>query len=277
MRHHSILEYAGFRWFKAAVLLCAAAAALYLWHEPAIKPNGGTWLGYTLGTVGALLIVWLLWYGVRKRSYRSRTGSVQGWLSAHVYLGTALVVVVTLHTGFQLGWNVHALAYVLMLAVIASGLYGVFFYFRVPPAMTANLGEDTLESILLHIADIDREMREKAMSIPDPLLALIDRSVTGTRLGGGAWRLISGRDPQCPTAAAVQAWSLHAKKLSGEGATREREVYALLLQKNELLLRARRDMRHKALLDLWLFFHVPLAFALIAALAVHVVTVFVYW
>jgi len=28
-------------------------------------------------------------------------------------------------------------------------------------------------------------------------------------------------------------------------------------------------MRHKAILDLWLYFHVPLSIALLAALAVH--------
>ena len=122
MRHRSILEYARFRWFKAAIAVSIAAAAAYLWHDAPLKPYGGTWLGYALGTIGAVLILWLMWYGVRKRRYASTSGTVQGWLSAHVYLGSALVVVVTLHTGFELGWNVHTLAYVLMLAVVGTGL-----------------------------------------------------------------------------------------------------------------------------------------------------------
>jgi len=267
VRHYSILEYARFRWFKAALALCAAAALAYLWHEPAHKPYGGSWLGYTLGSIGAALIVWLMWYGVRKRTYGA-PGMVQGWLSAHVYLGTALVFIVTLHTGFELGWNVHTLAYVLMLLVVASGLYGVFVYMRVPRAMTANLGEDTLEAIVLRLSDLDREMRENALA---------DRSVSGTRLGGGLMQLLSGRDRQCPTAAAVGEWAQHAKRLTGESARLDKEVYALLLQKNQLLERARRDLRYKAMLDLWLYFHVPLAFMLLAALAAHVISVFIYW
>ncbi|HEY4998079.1 MAG TPA: hypothetical protein VII36_03000, partial [Usitatibacter sp.] len=234
MRHYSILEYARFRWLKAALALCAIASLAYLWHKPPIKPYGGTWLGYTLGSIGAALILWLLWYGVRKRRY-SATGSVQGWLSAHVYLGIALVVIVTLHTGFELGWNVHTLAYVLMLLVVASGFYGVFVYMRVPRVMTANLGEDTLEAIVLRVNDIDREMREKAMSLPDNLFALVDKSVSGTRLGGGVLRLLSGRDPQCPTYAAVREWSSLAKRLKGDAAKLDKEVYGLLLQKNQLL------------------------------------------
>ena len=277
MRHYSILEYARFRWFKAAIVLSVLAAAAYLWHEPPLKPYGGTWLGYGLGTLGAALILWLLWYGVRKRRYRSRSGTVQGWLSAHVYLGTALVVIVTLHTGFELGWNVHTLAYVLMLAVIVTGLYGVVVYLRVPRAMTENLGEDSLDSLVLRIADLDREMRDKALSLPDRLFALVDGSIAGTRLGGSFLRLVTGRDPQCPTAAAVRDWPRVARGIAGVTAHLDKDVYGLLLQKQQMLERARRDLQHKAVLDLWLYFHVPLAFMLLAALVAHVVAVFIYW
>jgi hypothetical protein len=277
VRHYSILEYARFRWFKVAVALSILAAAAYLWHDPVPKPYGGTWLGYALGTIGALLILWLLWYGVRKRRYASTVGTVQGWLSAHVYLGSALVVVVTLHTGFELGWNVHTLAYVLMLAVVFSGIYGVVMYLRVPGAMTENMGEDTLAGIVVRLADLDREMRERALSLPDALLALVDRSVAGTRLGGGFLRIVTGHDPDCPTAAAVAQWPKAARALTGEAARIDKEVYALLLRKNQMLERARRDLSHKASLDLWLHFHVPLAFMLLAALVAHVVSVFIYW
>jgi hypothetical protein len=277
MRHYSILEYAKFRWLKLAIALAAAAGLAYLWHDPPVRPYGGTWLGYALGTIGAVLILWLTAYGVRKRSYRSNVGTVQGWLSAHVYLGIALVVVATLHTGFQVGWNVHTLAYVLTLLVVASGFYGVFMYLRVPRAMTENLGEETLESIVLRIGDIDREMREQGMSLPDDLFALVERSAGQTRLGGSAWRLLSGQDSGCATAAAVREWPALARRLTGDVAKLDKEVFALMLRKNELLGRARRDLRHKALLDLWLYVHVPLALALLAALAAHVISVFIYW
>jgi len=277
VKHRSILEYANFRWFKLALVLCAVSGGVYIWHDPPLKPYGGTWLGYTLGTIGALLILWLLYFGIRKRRYASRVGTAQGWLSAHVYLGVALIVVATLHTGFELGWNVHTLAYILMVLVVASGMYGVFIYLRVPREMTVNAGEETQASMLMHIADIDREMREKALSLPDKLFALIDKSITGTRLGGSFNRVISGRDRSCPTNAAVKQMPVLAKGLTGEQLTLNKEVYQLLLQKNELLQRVRRDMRFKAVMDLWLYIHVPLSIALLAALTVHIVSVFIYW
>ncbi|HEX5629915.1 MAG TPA: hypothetical protein VFX72_10100 [Usitatibacteraceae bacterium] len=277
MRHQSILEYARFRWFKSALWLSILAGAAYLWHDPPLKPYGGTWLGYTLGTVGALLILWLLWFGVRKRRYSSRLGTVQGWLSAHVYLGTALLVVGTLHTGFELGMNVHTLAYVLMVATVASGFYGVYIYLSVPGLMTANRGEETLEAMLLKVADLDLEIREKALSLPDEILRVVNASLDNSRLGGSFLRVVTGRDRACPTAAAVRELPEIGKRLSGDSAKLNHEVYTLLLQKNELLARARRDLRYKARLDLWLYLHVPLAVALLAALAAHVVSVFLYW
>jgi hypothetical protein len=277
VRHRSILEYANFRWFKVALALCILSGAAYIWHDPPLKPYGGTWLGYTLGTIGALLIVWLIWFGMRKRSYKSNVGSVQGWLSAHIYLGTALIVVATLHTGFELGWNVHTLAYILMMLVIFSGFYGVYVYLQVPGMMTTNLGEDTLASMLLKISDNDREIREKALGLPDKLFAMIDKSIAGTQIGGGFFRILSGRDANCPTAAVVRELPGLSKQLTGEQGNLNKEVYTLLLQKNEMLNRARRDLRHKAILDLWLYIHVPLALALLAALTVHIVSVFIYW
>ena len=45
----------------------------------------------------------------------------------------------------------------------------------------------------------------------------------------------------------------------------------------DVLTRARRHMRYRALLELWLYIHVPMTFALLAALIAHVVSVFYFW
>src|SRR3546814_14386858 len=62
--------------------------------------------------------------------------SLKAWTSAHVYLGLGLIVIGTWHTGFQLGWNVHTLAWALMMLVILSGLYGVIVYATLPAALS---------------------------------------------------------------------------------------------------------------------------------------------
>jgi len=105
----------------------------------------------------------------------------------------------------------------------------------------------------------------------------VNASLDNTRLGGSFLRIVSGRDRDCPTSAAVRELPEIGKRLTGDVAKLNHEVYTLLLQKNELLARARRDLRYKARLDLWLYVHVPLAIALLAALTAHVISVFLYW
>ena len=276
MRHPSLLTYANYRWLKAAAFLVVLSIAGYAWYRPAGGPNGGTWVGYTLGTIGALLIVWLAWFGVRKRNYVPAS-LLLGWLSAHVYLGSTLIVVVTLHAAFQVGWNVHTLAYVLMLLVILSGFYGIYTYVRNPRAMTENLGEDTMDSLLLKIADLDKQARTLALGLPDVANQLVLASSQQTRIGGSWLRQLSGRDPACPTTAAVNGLQLLGRGLRGEQARANQQLYTLLLRKQELLARARRDVALKARLEIWLYVHVPLSIALIAALIAHIVSVFFYW
>jgi hypothetical protein len=51
----------------------------------------------------------------------------------------------------------------------------------------------------------------------------------------------------------------------------------LLGERLEYLDVISRDLRYKALMDIWLYLHVPLSFALLAALTAHVVAVFFYF
>jgi hypothetical protein len=277
VRHQSILAYARYRYLKLAAAVTLATIAVYAWDRPPNGPYGGTWLGYTLGTIGAILIAWLLWFGVRKRQFGSTVGTLQGWLSAHVYLGTTLIVIATLHAAFKVGWNVHTLAYALMLAVIVSGFYGVYAYLRYPRLMTDNLGDDTLAILIIKIADLDKQARALSLSLPDAISKLVLASAQGTQIGGSWRRQLSGTVPDCSTDAAVTGLQSFGRKLVGEQAKTNQQLYTLLLKKQELVARARRDVQFKARLDIWLYFHVPLSIALLAALTIHIVSVFFYW
>jgi len=277
MRHRTFLEFKRYRYLKLTAALLAVVILAYAVHRPPTGPYGGTWLGYTLGTLGALIIGLLLWLGVRKRQYRAATGSLLGWLSAHVYLGAYLLVSGTLHAGFELGWNVHTLAYVLMVAVIVSGFYGVYAYVRLPRLMTDNLGEDMLHTLLLKIADLDNEARRLALTLPNEINALVLAAAQDTRIGGSTLEQLSGRQRHCPTENAVQRVIALGASLGNEQAQANRSLSAVLLRKQALLRRARRDVAYKARLDLWLYVHVPLSIALLVALVAHIVSVFYYW
>jgi hypothetical protein len=275
--HESFLVYRRFRHLKLALLLILASLIPYLAWQPVAGHNGGTWLGYTLGTIAALLIVWLMLFGIRKRRYGPGHWSLKAWLSAHVYLGLSLVVVASLHAGFQVGLNIHTLAYVLMLAVIISGVVGIVSYARVPRLMTSNRAGQTLEGMAREMLDLDRQCGDLALELGDEFVEEVRRAREETRLGGSIWRQLSARDPKCGTARALA--DVHALAGDVPAAMRERATALLvtLQRKQQLLQRARRDIRLKALLELWLACHVPLSFALLAALIAHITAVFFYW
>jgi len=98
--HDGFLRHANFRWLKIACILCILAIASYLMIDITPRHNGGSWYGYTMGTIGVGLIIWLTLLGLRKRAMTRGRWSLKAWTSAHVYLGLSLIVIGTLHTGF---------------------------------------------------------------------------------------------------------------------------------------------------------------------------------
>jgi hypothetical protein len=50
-----------------------------------------------------------------------------------------------------------------------------------------------------------------------------------------------------------------------------------MTRKSMLIDRIRRDLRFRALMRVWLVLHVPLSFALLAAVIAHIISVFYYW
>ena len=267
------------------MVLCIAAITAYAWHEPPTsypKPYGGTWLGYTLGTLSAVLVVWLMLLGVRKRSYRSSLGTVQGWTSAHVYLGSTLVVLATLHCAFEFGWNVHTLVYVLMLAVVTSGFFGLYAYIRYPALMSGNMSGETLNATALKIDDLDRRCRKLALDLPDDINAMVMRATRSksreSKLGSGFRRMLAGTDARCPAREACSALLAYdSERLIPAQSNPFEQLLSEMTRKSALTDRIRADLRVRALLVFWLFFHVPLSFGLLAALIAHVVSVFYYW
>ena len=272
-RHESFLRYAGFRWLWIALAVCVVAGIVYALSGVRPRPNGGSIYGYTVGTISALLIVWLTLLGLRKRAITEGAWSLKSWVSAHVYLGLSLVVLATLHTGFKFDWNVHTLAYGLMMLVIGSGVVGVILYVKLPRLLSENRGETTQRQMLEAIHAIDRQLDTAAQPLGEKDAAIVRMSVEHTDIGGGLISRLTGRYPGCGTARALKLLVKH------KGGDREAldQIGELLKRKAEILVTLRRHIQLRAQLEIWLKVHIPATFALLAALLVHIFSVFFYW
>lgn len=288
--HESVLAFAKRRYLWVALTISALCVIAYWLDDPQEPANGGTPLGYALGTIGALMILWLTWFGIRKRRYASAMGTVQGWLSAHVYLGVALLIVVLLHTGFQFSLNVHTLAFFIMTGVVVSGIVGVVIYMRYPERMSENRGGNNRGELLAQLEDIDRRSRNAAEGLPDAYLEFVEGTARRTELGHTVWqrlrradnskaalpggKLVSnaGQEAALDWLAEQQSTSSDPDQAAAIG-----ELSALIRNKRKLLRTLKEDLRLQAGLEIWLYVHVPLTAALLIALPAHIVTVFFYW
>lgn len=299
--HQNILRFAGARYLYVALGLVVAGVALYASQAGGTQPaNGGTWQGYVLGTVGALLIVWLALLGIRKRRYHSTLGSVQGWTSAHVYLGTALLVIATLHCAFQFGFNIHTLAYVLMAAVILSGFYGIYAYLQLPRKAAQQRAGLSREALFAELNQLNNRAREFALGCDAEVGAVIDSAISRTVVGGGLWAQLSARDRSqilyrggdqaaSKTAANKPAPNVEQQAVidfvvkriprarkSGE-ADALQQLLTVLSRRQVVLHRIRKGIQLQALLQLWLYVHVSVTIALLGALVAHIFSVLFYW
>lgn len=276
-------------WPTVAAFISAAAIAAYVARDPIGGRDGSTAVGYALGGLSALLVLYLAMLGLRKRRFRSSRGNRRDVVSAHVYLGIALVVTATLHSGFEFAWSIHTLGYALLLAVAASGVFGVWMYATLPDVISRNLSglivekkrfdASDLEQLEQDIEEIDRRLERAMQHLPDVFRPPVKHSLENTRLGGGAFRILSGSSRRCATARAlaqVRALVDHGR-FSDEERRRLMELMRDLARKRELAAGLRRDGRHRALLQIWLWVHVPLTSALLVTLLAHVVLVFFYW
>jgi hypothetical protein len=275
--HEGFLRYRRFRWLKVALGVSFLFILVYLLVDVQPRHNGGSWLGYLLGTLSVLIIVWLSLLGIRKRAITRGGWSLKAWTSAHVYLGLGLIVLATLHTGFQFGWNVHTVAYVVMMLVIVSGIYGISVYAMLPQSLSDVRSEMTAPQMIDAVVSLDKQIRSAAQTLSDADSAVVLASLGDDPFGGGAWRRLTGSYPRCSNRGALQIMRGRMSEAPAREQNVIEQVVTLLERKAAALQRIRGYAQRRALLEVWLYVHVPLTIVLFVALIAHIVSVFFYW
>lgn len=272
MSQESFLSYRHNRWFWITASVLVGLTGWYLSDRPLGGRNGGTVFGYTVGVLSATLIFYLMWFGVRKRSYRAKRTTLQGWLSAHVWIGIGLSYAVLLHCGFDLGLNVHSLAYVLMVATIISGIWGAVNYRTLPYQTPSNRGGASIKTLIDQLDQLGARIQEEQQGKSGSITKLVAQ-LNAPRIPT-PWGVLFGSrrevvlEPQRAAAALEQ--------VPEEEIEVGHRLIELIDRRLELLHHLKREMRAQALLKLWLFFHVPLAFGSVVALLIHLFVVVYY-
>jgi hypothetical protein len=290
--HQSLLNYKKFRYLKLTLIIVVISLVLYLSQGGAQPANGGTIQGYILGIFAAFLILLLTYLGIRKRSYSSSAGTVQGWASAHVFLGSSLLLIASLHAAFQVGWNVHTLAYVLMLIVIFSGFYGLFAYLHYPRELSINNFGGSQDDWIKELYEIDEKAKDLSGSCRSNIRLIVLSALQNTRLENkmipqlrakdsskviqqaDKKNLVSNKNQERVIDILADAIPSSLKQAEADALN---QMLSIFSRRQRLLKIIRRNLQIKAYYKVWLLFHIPVTIALLAALIVHILVVFIYW
>jgi hypothetical protein len=274
----SVLSYGGKRYLILAALAGAALLGSYVYYASDTTPSGGTVGGLIYGSVGLAAILVLMCLGIRKRSYASHLGTVQGWVSAHVYLGLLTLLIIPMHAGFHFGWDMHTLAFVLLVVVVLSGMGGLALYLTVPPMLTkyeSGMLPDKIESELNRIVGEMKPLASGKTGLFQQLYFEELRRAFTTHPHG--WRLLfANQKPSSTLKVRAQELNRILPQIPASQHEDFAQFSALVLQKSEMESYLASQMRLKNALQAWLYVHVPVSIAMVTAVIVHLLVVFYY-
>src|ERR1043166_8532450 len=108
----------GVVWRRIFLLLLIAATASYWMYQRREFAHGGSRWGLIYGVAGYLLILLLAFFGIRKRWYRSRFGTLEQWLQSHIWLGVLVMIILLFHTGGRFNDRIAVITLLLVAIVV---------------------------------------------------------------------------------------------------------------------------------------------------------------
>jgi len=266
------------RWRRASYLVIACLIGSFFLLASGEPIYGGSAPGLIYGTIGLAMIVILMVYGIRKRSYRNAWGTLEGWLHAHIYLGLIALAAGLAHSGFRFHDKVAVVALVLLALVAFSGVWGAILYTVVPPKLSALESHLNAAQLADQINALGRAMARLAAGKSESFRSIYDRLSAAEKPGPLAgWRSLS--QGYLKRRLAHDPAGAFDKYVGSVPAAEQPELSQLLAsahQRNDLHDRLIHRQRYINLMGAWLYLHVPLSFALLVALAAHVIAVLYY-
>lgn len=266
----------GVLWRRIFIVLLAVVVGTFVWNYKREFQHGGSLIGLIYGTAGFALILLLAFYGIRKRWYRSRLGTMEQWLQSHIYLGLLVIVLLVLHTGGRFHDTVAVTTLILTTVVVLSGIAGAILFVTVPRLLTEVESNLTVDEISAQLNQLARNMARIASGRSAPFIRIYDGLMAESMPGWLAgWRLLFARMRR-GNQQTVADWSKLLALVSKDEQEQLRQMLVFSRQRKELLMRLMYQQRYKNILEFWLYIHVPVTIAVIVFGAVHVVAVFYY-
>ena len=273
------IDYTHRKWLGASLLILGASTAMYVPYAVRAPsgPRGGSALGLTFGIIGSAFMIFAGLLAARKKVPVWRLGRAQAWMRGHLWLGLLSLPIIFFHAGFRFGGPLTSVLMVLVIVVVASGIFGAALQHYMPNRMTVEVPSETIFEQIQHVrdqlvvgADETIAAAEAAATAEESAAPLADfyrremRPFLESR--GKRHQLLSNPD---------------RSRSTFEGL---RMLLPLGLQdaakRLEQVCDEERQLRRQSLLHHWLhgwlMLHIPLSFALLLLGVVHAITALRY-
>ena len=267
----------------AVFALCAFAwlVARSGWYTP------GSDFGYYLGLVGAVMMLVLLLYPLRKHlRFMQRLGAMRHWFRLHMLLGIGGPLLILLHSTFRIGSLNAGVAMACMVLVAGSGIVGRFIYTRIHHGLYGRRA--SVQELQAQLGLCEGEVRSKFHFAPEVEKRLIAFGVVAhthaTSAIANVWRVMTlglrarhvrrrcRRDLKRILGAHAAQRDWPREKLRRRVETADQMVAGYL----EAVHNAANFGVYERLFSLWHILHVPFVFMLVISGVVHVIAVHMY-
>jgi hypothetical protein len=133
-------------WLVASLIILGVATAVYIAYA-ARSPSGlsgGSAIGLAFGIIGSAFMVFAGLLAARKKVPVWRLGRATGWMRGHLWLGLLSLPLICFHAGFRFGGLLTSVLMVLLIIVVASGLFGAVLQHYMPSIVTAQVPMETI-------------------------------------------------------------------------------------------------------------------------------------
>jgi hypothetical protein len=229
-------------------------------------------LGYYMGLVGALMMLILLTYPLRKRiKWMSNWGATKHWFKFHMVLGIVGPTLVIFHCAFRLSSINAAVALFSMALVALSGIVGRFVYRHIHQGLYGR--RVTLKEVKKEVT----ELHEKIAALPQSQVVM--REVYAFEqyalkkeksLLAAVWKFFAMPFVRYQSAKKC----MHTLSvLDGNGT---KPVGLLVANYLDEVERVSKFHTYEKIFSLWHVLHIPLVYLLVATAIFHVLAVHMY-
>jgi hypothetical protein len=143
------------KWLIASLIILVGATFIYVAYAASSPagPSGGSATGLTFGIVGFGFMIFAGLLAARKKVAIWRLGRAQTWLRGHLWLGLLSLPMIFFHAGFQFGGVLTRVLMILLILVVASGLFGAALQHYLPRLMTSEVPMETIFEQIDHVRE----------------------------------------------------------------------------------------------------------------------------